>query len=134
MAIAEEENPLINLKAVEAESKYQQYEVGKVKVTKQTQTCTTETKNEYVFDENEEMVMVTLPNLIETRNTLNHLAKMIEINNRKLFIGCGNANNKVLKHKRDFLLEQVLTMTCMLYPKLDNMKINLKLGLLSAAA
>ena len=81
------------------------------------------------FDENEEMVMVTLPNLIETRNTLNHLAKMIEINNRKLFIGCGNANNKVLKHKRDFLLEQVLTMTCMLYPKLDNMKINLKLGL-----
>ena len=81
------------------------------------------------FDENEEMVMVTLPNLIETRNTLNHLAKMIEINNRKLFIGCGNANNKVLKHKRDFLLEQVLTMTCMLYPNIDNMKINLKIGL-----
>ena len=48
------------------------------------------------FDENEEMVMVTLPNLIETRNTLNHLAKMIEINNRKLFIGCGNAYNNVL--------------------------------------
>lgn len=81
------------------------------------------------FDEEGNMVMVTLPNLVETRNTLNHLAKMIEINGRKLFLGCGNANNKVLKHKRDFMLEQVLTMTCMLYPNFDNMKVSLKIGL-----
>ena len=40
------------------------------------------------FDEEGNMVMVTLPNLVETRNTLNHLAKMIEINGRKLFLGC----------------------------------------------
>ncbi len=81
------------------------------------------------FNDKDEMVMVNLPSSVETRTTLNHLAKMIEFNGRKIFLGCGTRNNNVLKHKRDFLVEQVLAITCMLYPNLDNLDVNLKLGL-----
>lgn len=81
------------------------------------------------FNDKDEMVMVNLPSSVETRTTLNHLAKMIEFGNRKIFLGCGTRNNNVLKHKRDFLVEQVFAMTCMLYPNLDNLDVNLKLGL-----
>lgn len=81
------------------------------------------------FNEKDEMIMSTLPNLVETRETLNPLAKMIEFNDRKIFLGCGTRNNNILKHKRDFLVEQVLAMTCVLYPNNDKMEVNLKLGL-----
>lgn len=81
------------------------------------------------FNENDELIMDTIPNLVETRETLNHLAKMIELGGRKIFLGCGTKNNNVLKHKRDFLVEQVLAMTCTLYPEYDNLSVNLKLGL-----
>lgn len=81
------------------------------------------------FNSEDELIMQSLPNLVETRETLNPKAKMIELNGRKLFLGCGLKNNNVAKHKRDFLVEQVLAMTCSLYPNLDVMDVNLKLGL-----
>lgn len=81
------------------------------------------------FNENDEMIMESLPNLVETRETLNPKAKMLEFDGRKIFLGCGTKNNNVLKHKRDFLVEQVLVMTCVLYPNSDNLDVNLKLGL-----
>lgn len=81
------------------------------------------------FNERNEFIMETIPNLVETKTTLNHLAKMVEFNNRKIFLGCGTKNNNVLKYKRDFLVEQVLAMTCSLYPNYNNLEVNLKLGL-----
>lgn len=81
------------------------------------------------FNEVDEMIMESMPNLVETRETLNPKAKMIEFAGRRIFLGCGTKNNNVLKHKRDFLVEQVLAITCALYPENDKMEVNLKLGL-----
>lgn len=74
-------------------------------------------------------VRAKLPNRIQYSKTISAKAKKVEFNGQTIFVGVGELNNNVQKHSRKHLLEQTFVMLNELYPNVNELKVDLRLGL-----
>lgn len=73
--------------------------------------------------------VVKLQNRTSIQGTLTEKVRCIELEGKKIYVGVGKLNNNSLKHTRHNLLEQALVIINELYQNVENLKVNLILGL-----
>lgn len=78
-----------------------------------------------------EVLTAKIPNRTQTNNPANKAqCKYIEVKGAQgIYVGIGKLNNNIAKHSRENLLEQVIAMCNEFYSDVDDLAINLKLGL-----
>ncbi|WP_455539536.1 hypothetical protein [Terrisporobacter sp.] len=82
------------------------------------------------FDSNDNVILKTLHNKIlqGSEDTLSPDARYLNYNDRRIWVGEGTLNNNIAKYSREFLVEQMLVMSCEVYND-DYLILDLKLGL-----